>query len=285
MINPFIVEASLKQAFIEDNHYIDVTSDLLLPAHHMAEGQLIAKEAGIICGVEVADRAFRLSDDQCEILWTVKDGDAVSKGQCLMTIKGTARGLLKAERIALNFLQRMSGIATMTHHYVSLIKGTSLRLVDTRKTTPLFRPFEKYSVLMGGGFNHRYNLSDSIMLKDNHIAVFGSITKAIDAARSKSGHTLKVEVEVERFEQFQEALEAQADIIMLDNMPDDLMRQCVALRDTYHRNNGSYVILEASGNITDERLPILSTIGIDVVSSGALTHSYKALDISLKFFV
>lgn len=282
MINPFIVERALKEAFIEDNHYIDVTSDLLLPQETQAEGRLIAKAPGVICGIEVADKAFKLCDPQCQLEWTVSDGDKITQGQVLMTIKGNARAILKAERIALNFMQRMSGVATLTREFTRLIEGTPLKLVDTRKTTPLFRPFEKYSVLMGGGFNHRYDLSDCVMLKDNHIAVFGSITKAVATAKARVGHTLKIEVEVETEAQLLEALKAGADIIMLDNMSDTLMQACVAHRNQHVANGGSYAVLEASGNIDATRLVNMAAVGVDVVSSGALTHSYKALDISLK---
>lgn len=282
MINSFIIEQSLKQAFIEDNHYIDVTSDLLLPESTVAQGDLIAKEQGVICGVLVADMAFKLCDPNCIITWFVKDGDELTKGQRVMRLSGNARAILKAERIALNYIQRMSGVATLTNEYASLIKDTQLKLVDTRKTTPLFRPFEKYSVLVGGGLNHRYNLSDCVMLKDNHIAIFGSITSAIETAKSRVGHTIKIEVEVETVEQFREAMTAGADIIMLDNMADDVMAMCVELREAYRRKNGGYTVLEASGNITSDRLKKIANLGIDVVSCGALTHSYKALDLSLK---
>lgn len=282
MINKFIVEKALKDAFIEDNHYIDVTSDLLLPKEARAKGVLTAKESGVICGIDVAHMAFMMVDNQCELLWHVKEGDAVSKGDILMTIEGDAQSILKAERIALNFMQRMSGVATLTRSFVDTLAGSKTKVVDTRKTTPLFRVFEKYAVLVGGGFNHRFNLSDCIMLKDNHIAVFGGITNAIEAARSRAGHTLKVEVEVEDLLQFEEALAAKADIIMLDNMSDAQMLACVQKRDAFYNAHGFYAILEGSGNVELKRLEQIKSIGLDVISSGALTHSYCVLDISLK---
>jgi len=282
MVNPFVVEQAVKQALIEDNHYIDVTSDLLLPQNTMAKGYIVAKESGIICGIDVAEKAFRLCDPNCELIWSVKDGDSVERGQTILNLTGNARSVLKAERVALNFMQRMSGVATLTHSFSKHLVGTSVKLVDTRKTTPLFRPFEKYSVMMGGGANHRYNLSDCVMLKDNHIAIFGSIQKAIQTAKQKVGHTIKIEVEVETIAQCKEALESEADIIMLDNMTTEMMSACVALRNQYQFENGHRAILEASGNIVAERLVEIARIGVDVISSGALTHSYKALDVSLK---
>jgi nicotinate-nucleotide pyrophosphorylase (carboxylating) len=275
MLNPFIVEKALKEAFIEDNHYMDLTTDILFCSDQLAQGQMISKADGILAGVEVATQAFLLLDPNAKIEWMFKDGDSVRHGDLIMQIKAKAHALLKAERIALNFLQRMSGIATMTHDYVKVLQPYSVKLVDTRKTTPLFRPFEKYSVYLGGGANHRYNLSDAVMIKDNHIAVSGGIQAAVELVRKKLGHTVKIEVEVENLDQLKQALDAGADIIMLDNMSIDRIKE--AVRITSNR-----AILEVSGNITLERLHEIGPTGVHVISSGALTHSYSSFDISFK---
>ncbi|NPE21328.1 carboxylating nicotinate-nucleotide diphosphorylase [Fusibacter sp. A1] len=277
-MNTFIIEAALKNAFIEDNHYIDVTSDMLIEKHLQATGLMTSKADGIICGTEVVDQAFLLLDPSAKITWYVGEGEAVVVGQELMKVDGDARALLKAERIALNFMQRMCGIATMTKSFVEALDNPLVKLVDTRKTTPLFRPFEKYSVFIGGACNHRYNLSDAVMIKDNHILVCGGIRQAVDKARKMLGHTIKIEVEVESLDQLKEAIEANADIIMLDNMSTEMIREAVAI-------NAKRAILEVSGNVTIDRLNELGKTGIDVISSGALTHSYPVMDISFNIIL
>lgn len=278
MLNPFIIEAALKQAFIEDNHYMDLTTELLVGADVRAFGELSAKADGVLSGVAVVNQAFLLCDPKATITWFCEDGQDIHKGQVLMAIEGNAQALLKSERIALNFLQRMSGIATMTRLYVNTLDQPNVKLADTRKTTPSFRPFEKYSVFVGGGFNHRYNLSDAVMIKDNHIELCGGIRQAIEKAKAYVGHTVKIEVEVESIAQLQEAIDAGADIIMLDNMSTEMIIEAVAIRN--QSLNKSHVLLEVSGNVTLERLKELGSTGVDVISSGALTHSYHALDIS-----
>lgn len=278
MLNPFIIEAALKQAFIEDNHYMDLTTELLVGDDVMASGELLAKADGVLAGVAVVNQGFYLCDPNATLRWLCADGDVIHKGQVLMTIEGNAKALLKAERIILNFLQRMSGIATMTRSYVDALNQPNVKLADTRKTTPSFRPFEKYSVFLGGGFNHRYNLSDAIMIKDNHIEVCGGIRAAIEKAKAYVGHTVKIEVEVESISQLHEAIASGADIIMLDNMSTEMIIEAVGIRNQSVSENR--VLLEVSGNVTLERLKELGTTGVDVISCGALTHSYQSLDIS-----
>lgn len=275
MINPIIVERAIKNAIVEDNHYIDITTDLLIDPLKSAHAVMRAKQDGIICGLEVAMQCFRLFDKGCQFELAISEGDAVKNGQTIMRISGKARALLKAERIALNFIQRMSGIATMTKQYVDTLNNPKIKLVDTRKTTPNFRVFEKYAVSVGGAFNHRYNTSDCMMIKDNHIKVCGGIGQAVNQAKRKLGHAVRIEVEVANLIQLKEALAAKVDIIMLDNMSLDDMQQAAQIV------NGK-AILEVSGNVTLERLGELAKLPVDVISTGALTHSYSALDISLK---
>lgn len=262
-------------ALQEDITSEDVSTNAVMPEPKRGRAELICKQDGVICGLEVFFRAFTLLDDTAVFECDFKDGDWVTKGQLIGVLYGDIRALLSGERTGLNFLQRMSGIATMTRQYVKELEGYQTKLLDTRKTTPNMRPFEKYAVKVGGGCNHRYNLSDGILLKDNHIGAAGSITRAIEMARDYAPFVRKIEIEVETLEQVDEALAAGADIIMLDNMDDDTMREAV-------RRIGSKAQTECSGNVTAERLKRIAEIGVDFVSSGALTHSAPIMDVSLK---
>ena len=262
-------------ALKEDITSEDVSTNAVMPDKKQGTAQLICKADGIICGLEVFERTFTLLDDTFRFESDVKDGDRVEKGQLLGTLFGDIRALLSGERTALNDLQRMSGIATVTTEYAKELEGTKTTLLDTRKTTPNMRPFEKYAVTVGGGRNHRYNLSDGVLLKDNHIGAAGSVKKAIEMAKDYAPFVRKIEIETETIEQVKEALEAGADIIMLDNMDNDTMKKCVELI-------GDKAETECSGNVTKERLREIAAIGVDYVSSGALTHSAPVLDVSLK---
>lgn len=262
-------------ALKEDITSEDVSTNAVMPDKKQGTAQLICKADGIICGLEVFERTFTLLDDTFRFESDVKDGDRVEKGQLLGTLFGDIRALLSGERTALNYLQRMSGIATVTNEYAKELEGTKTTLLDTRKTTPNMRPFEKYAVTVGGGRNHRYNLSDGVLLKDNHIGAAGSVKKAIEMAKDYAPFVRKIEIETETIEQVKEALEAGADIIMLDNMDNDTMKKCVELI-------GGKAETECSGNVTKERLREIAAIGVDYVSSGALTHSAPVLDVSLK---
>lgn len=262
-------------ALKEDITSEDVSTNAVMPENKQGTAQLICKADGIICGLEVFERTFTLLDDTFRFETEIKDGERVKKGQLLGTLFGDIKALLSGERTALNFLQRMSGIATITGEYAKELEGTKTTLLDTRKTTPNMRPFEKYAVTVGGGKNHRYNLSDGVLLKDNHIGAAGSVSKAIKMARDYAPFVRKIEIETENIEQVKEALDAGADIIMLDNMDNETMKKCVELI-------GSRAQTECSGNVTKERLREIAAIGVDYVSSGALTHSAPVLDVSLK---
>ena len=262
-------------ALKEDITSEDVSTNAVMPDKKQGTAQLICKADGIICGLEVFESTFTLLDDTFRFDTDVKDGDRVEKGQLIGTLFGDIRALLSGERTALNYLQRMSGIATITNEYAKELEGTKTTLLDTRKTTPNMRPFEKYAVTVGGGRNHRYNLSDGVLLKDNHIGAAGSVKKAIEMAKDYAPFVRKIEIETESIEQVKEALEAGADIIMLDNMDNDTMKKCVELI-------GDKAETECSGNVTKERLREIAAIGVDYVSSGALTHSAPVLDVSLK---
>lgn len=262
-------------AMKEDITSEDVSTNAVMPDKKQGTAQLICKADGIICGLEVFERTFTLLDETFRFDTDVKDGDRVEKGQLIGTLFGDIRALLSGERTALNYLQRMSGIATVTNEYAKELEGTKTTLLDTRKTTPNMRPFEKYAVTVGGGRNHRYNLSDGVLLKDNHIGAAGSVKKAIEMAKDYAPFVRKIEIETETVEQVKEALEAGADIIMLDNMDNDTMKKCVELI-------GDKAETECSGNVTKERLREIAAIGVDYVSSGALTHSAPVLDVSLK---
>lgn len=235
----------------------------------------MAKEDGILCGAQVFERVFTLLDPKTEIQWHVHEGDMIHNGELLATIVGDIRILLSGERTALNFLQRMSGIATYTHRMVNLLQGTSIQLLDTRKTTPNMRIFEKYAVTVGGGHNHRYNLSDGVMLKDNHIDAAGSVAKAIQMARQYASFVRKIEVEVETLDMVKEAVDAGADIIMLDNMDRDTMKEAISMIDKRAE-------IEISGNVTQANIERIKDLDVDYISSGALTHSAPILDVSLK---
>ena len=262
------------QALQEDITGEDVTTNAILPEDCQGEAELLCKQDGIIAGLDVFARAFTLLDDKVWFDFFVKDGDEVHKGQKLAKVVGSIRAILSAERVGLNYLQRMSGIATYTHQVVSLLAGTGITLVDTRKTTPNMRVFEKYAVTVGGK-NHRYNLSDGVLLKDNHISAAGGVAKAIALAKAYAPFVRKIEVETETLDMVREAVEAGADIIMLDNMSHDMMREAIALIDGRAET-------ECSGNVTKENIAALSDIGVDYISSGALTHSAPILDLSLK---
>ena len=263
------------QALKEDITSEDITTNAVMKEPQKGEVQLLCKQNGIIAGLGVFERVFQLLDDQAEAAFTVKDGDEVKAGQLMAVVRGDIKALLSGERTALNFLQRMSGIATYTHSIAALLKGSKTKLLDTRKTTPNMRIFEKYAVKVGGGYNHRYNLSDGILLKDNHIAAAGSVTKAIEMAKEYAPFVRKIEVEVENLSMVREAVDAGADIIMLDNMPEDMMREAIAIIDGKART-------ECSGNVTRENIEKYISVGVDYISSGALTHSAPIMDISLK---
>ena len=278
-ISAFEVERILKSALAEDVGSGDVTSLSTVPPGRTISGRYIAKEDGVLCGLEVVARAFALLDASIAFTALGADGDRVRKGDVIATVSGDARAILAGERVGLNLLQHMSGVATQTARAVAAVAGTGAKIVDTRKTTPGLRVLDKYAVRMGGGGNHRFNLADGVLIKDNHIVAAGGIAAAVAAARARAPHSLKIEVEVETLEQLREALEAGADIIMLDNMPTETMREAVRLV-------AGRALTEASGNMgdkTDAELRAVAETGVDLISIGALTHSVKALDISLKF--
>ena len=265
----------IRMALEEDITSEDITTNSVMREKQRGEVQLLCKETGIIAGIWVFERVFTLLDENTETEFYVKDGDKVEKGQLLGIVRGDIRVLLSGERTALNYLQRMSGIATYTRQIADLLKGSKTKLLDTRKTTPNMRIFEKYAVKTGGGYNHRYNLSDGILLKDNHIGAAGSVKKAVEMAREYAPFVRKIEVETENLDMVKEALEAGADIIMLDNMTPEMMKEAVAFIDGRAQT-------ECSGNVTKENIENLVSIGVDYISSGALTHSAPILDLSLK---
>ena len=269
------VDPLILSALKEDITSEDVSTNAVMPTKVQGTVDLIAKEDGVIAGMDVYARVFKLLDEDTEIEMFCHDGDEVREGDLMAKVTGDIRVLLSGERVALNYLQRMSGIATYTRSVAKLLEGSGVTLLDTRKTTPNCRVFEKYAVRVGGGCNHRYNLSDGVLLKDNHIGAAGSITKAIQMAKAYAPFVRKIEIETETLEQVAEAVEAGADIIMLDNMTPEVMKQAVALIDGRAQT-------ECSGNITKENIARICEIGVDFVSSGALTHSAPILDISMK---
>ncbi len=269
-----IIDEIILNALKEDIPTIDVTTDNLFSSE-VSEGVFIAKEPAIISGVEVMRRVFSLVDEDVYFKVINGDGFKVDTGDVIAIISGKSSSILKGERVALNLFQRMCGVATLTNIFVKEVGNLNTKILDTRKTTPNLRILEKMAVVHGGGINHRYSLSDQVMIKDNHIKAAGSITKAVEMIKSKIDHSIKIEVEVEEYSQFLEALETECDIIMLDNMSNDLMTKCVI------NNNGK--LLEASGNMVVDRIKGVAETGVDFISVGALTHSYKAMDISLKF--
>ena len=262
-------------ALREDITSEDITTNSVMREYQMGEVELICKEDGVIAGLDVFKRVFELLDETTEVIFTCSDGEEVKKGQKLGTVRGDIRVLLSGERTALNFLQRMSGIATYTRTIAAMLAGTKTKLLDTRKTTPGLRLFEKYAVKVGGGYNHRFNLSDGILLKDNHIGAAGGVKEAVYMAKEYAPFVRKIEIEVENLDMLKEALEAGADIIMLDNMSIDDMKKAVELC-------AGKAETECSGNVTKENVAKLTCIGVDYISSGALTHSAPILDLSLK---
>lgn len=269
------VDHLIMQALQEDITSEDITTNAVMREAKQGEVDLICKEDGVIAGLPVFERVFLLLDPETSVEFFVKDGDNVKKGQLMGKVYGDIRVLLSGERVALNYLQRMSGIATYTRQIASLLEGSKTRLLDTRKTTPNMRIFEKYAVRVGGGCNHRYNLSDGILLKDNHIGAAGSVKKAVEMAKEYAPFVRKIEIEVENLEMVKEAVEAGADIIMLDNMSPEMMKEAIALIDGRAET-------ECSGNVTRENVDRLVSVGVDYISSGALTHSSPILDISMK---
>ena len=265
----------IRMALQEDITSEDVSTNAVMPTATRGTVDLIAKEDGVVAGLEIYARVFKILDEKTEIELHCKDGDEVKKGGLMATVTGDIRVLLSGERVALNYLQRMSGIATYTRQVAKLLEGSNVTLLDTRKTTPNCRVFEKYAVRVGGGHNHRYNLSDGVLLKDNHIGAAGSVAKAVRMAKAYAPFVRKIEIEVETLDQVKEAVEAGADIIMLDNMTPEVMKQAVELIDGRAQT-------ECSGNITKENIQKIREIGVDFVSSGALTHSAPILDISMK---
>ena len=265
----------IRMALQEDITSEDVSTNAVMPTATKGTVDLIAKEDGVVAGLEIYARVFTILDEKTEIDLHCKDGDEVKKGELMATVTGDIRVLLSGERVALNYLQRMSGIATYTGQVAKLLEGSNVTLLDTRKTTPNCRVFEKYAVRVGGGHNHRYNLSDGVLLKDNHIGAAGSVAKAVKMAKAYAPFVRKIEIEVETLDQVKEAVEAGADIIMLDNMTPEVMKQAVELIDGRAQT-------ECSGNITKENIQKIREIGVDFVSSGALTHSAPILDISMK---
>ena len=269
------VDNIITTALMEDINYIDAAADNLIPEEHKSSAYYVAKDTGVVCGIEVAKRVFELAGGDVDFEILIKDGTKVNKGDIIARMNGSTLTLLKGERTALNLLQHMSGIATATNKCVELVADTKASVTDTRKTLPGLRALQKYSVTVGGGKNHRFNLSDCAMLKDNHIDAYGGLTPAVTALREKIGHTVKIEVEVRTLDELKEALENKVEIIMLDNMSYDDMKKAVEITD-------GHALLEASGNVTAENIRTVAETGVDIISLGALTHSVKCFDISMK---
>lgn len=275
ILNQFYVDNLIKTALLEDINYVDITTDYLIPEDQENEAKFLAKADGVLCGIEVALRVFTLIQPDFQYEVFIHDGEEVKKGDIIAKIKGKTRTILKGERTALNLLQHMSGISSMTNRIVKIVEGTNASIADTRKTLPGMRSLQKYAVTVGGGKNHRFNLSDAAMLKDNHVDAGGGITNAVTKLRTKLGHMAKVELEVRTLDELKEALSVDVDVIMLDNMDNDTMREAVKIAD-------GKALLEASGGITEETIRDVAETGVDIISIGALTHSVKAFDISLK---
>lgn len=275
------MDERIKEALYEDIYMGDVTTDAIFIEPTDVTATLIAKDNGVVAGIEVFKRVFYHVDSNVELTFFVNEGESVCSGQMVATLKGDAASILKGERVALNFIQRMSGIATSTRAFVEKVSAYNTMIVDTRKTVPLLREFDKWAVRLGGGKNHRMGLFDAVMIKDNHIDAAGSITEAVKRVKHRVGHTVKIEVEVQTLLALQEALDLNVDIIMLDNMSNDQMKQAVDIVSA----SGKSVILEASGNMSLERVESVAQTGVDVISVGALTHSVIALDLSLKMVV
>ena len=276
-----VADKYIRLALEEDINSEDVSTNAVMPEYKKGEVYLFAKEDGIIAGLQIFERVFKLLDENTEVTFietngkTIKDGDRVEAGQAIAVVTGDVRVLLSGERTALNYLQRLSGIATYTRSLADLLEGSKTKLLDTRKTSPGMRIFEKYAARIGGGCNHRYNLSDGVLLKDNHIDAAGGVKEAIEAARAYAPFVLKIEVETEDLDMVREAVEAGADIIMLDNMSPEMMAEAIRIIDGRAET-------ECSGNITKENIETITSLGVDYISSGALTHSAPILDISLK---
>lgn len=275
-MNEIIIKRKIEESIMEDINSYDITTDNIFDDSYVSKAYFLAKEAGVISGINIVRMVFSIMDESLKFCSFVHNGDRIKEGTLIATIEGSTKSILKAERVALNYIQRMSGIASLTAMFVDEIKDFDTHIVDTRKTTPLNRVFEKQAVRDGGALNHRFNLSDAVMLKDNHVKAMGSITEAVKKVKSKIGLMVKVEVEVDDIEGFKEALNTEVDVIMLDNMSLNTMRECVNL-------NNKKKILEASGNMTLSRVKEVASIGVDYISVGALTNSFKSLDISLKF--
>ena len=275
-MNWLLVEENVKRALNEDLQYGDITTESVVLDHKIAKVDIIAKEKGVIAGTEVFKMVFKILGD-VEVNFSVNDGEEVEKGQYFGQVSGDAKKILMGERVALNYMQRMCGIATLTREFVERLEGTKVKLLDTRKTTPNMRIFEKYAVKVGGGTNHRFGLNDGVMIKDNHIEAAGGIKNAVSLARKNSPFVRKIEVEVESIEQLNEALEAKADIIMLDNMDIKTLKEAVNLIN-------NRVEVEASGNVTLDNIREIAKTGVDFISTGSVTHSFKVLDISMKNF-
>ena len=275
ILNQFYVDNLIKTALLEDINYVDITTDYLIPEDQENGAKFLAKADGVLCGIEVALRVFTLIQPDFQYEVFIHDGEEVKKGDIIAKIKGKTRTILKGERTALNLLQHMSGISSMTNRIVKIVEGTNASIADTRKTLPGMRSLQKYAVTVGGGKNHRFNLSDAAMLKDNHVDAGGGITNAVTKLRTKLGHMAKVELEVRTLDELREALSVDVDVIMLDNMDNDAMREAVKIAD-------GKALLEASGGITEETIRGVAETGVDIISIGALTHSVKAFDISLK---
>ncbi len=273
---PFYVDDIIKTALSEDINYLDSTADLLIPENSYSDAYLMAKADGVVCGSEVAARVFTILDPSIDVRFLVNEGERVSKGQKIATINGHTREMLKAERTALNIIQHMSGIATYTRRCVDAVEGTKATIADTRKTLPGLRALQKYAVTVGGGRNHRYNLTDAAMLKDNHIDAYGGITAAVKTLRKRAGHMLQIEVEARNLGEVREALECGVNVIMLDNMSLDEMTEACKLVDGKAKT-------EASGNVTLDNIRAVAETGVDIISLGALTHSVQAFDISMKW--
>ena len=274
LLHDFIVEEHVKNALKEDIGFGDITTDYLVPKNERIIAKLNTREDGILCGIDIVETVFKTLSNEVKIQKFFKDGDKIKKGDTLAVIEGPARAVLIGERTALNYIQRLSGIATETNKYQIAIGDNKARITDTRKTTPGFRMFEKYAVYTGGARLHRFNLSDCVMIKDNHIQYAGSITNAVNKIREHLSHTHKIEIECDTIEQVKEAINAKADIIMLDNMNCDLMKQCVELI-------GDKALIEASGNVTIDTIGNIAKTGVDVISSSAIVAKAKTLDIAL----
>ena len=278
MVGGFLIKDIVLRALKEDINYIDLAAEYAFSETDKSRAEIISKEDGIICGIDVARLCFFEIDSEIQFTAYKKDGDTVKKGDLILSVVGKTKALLAGERTAINFLQHLSGIATKTRRLSDLIKGTGAKLTDTRKTLPNLRILQKYAVKIGGGFNHRYNLSDMAMLKDNHIKAYGGIEKAVLKLRENLGHTVKIEVEVSSTEDMERAITSGADIVMLDNMNTEEMAKAAKAAD-------KRVILEASGNITEANIKEVALTGIDIISVGELTHSVKALDLSMQFLI